>query len=205
MDYMQVNPLHPLHNTIVDHRGGSGRLLSLRCRTERFKRSFAPAAIRLSNSRASRLTEFPLGDKWSNFDFDFWFDFYETCTTCGITSASVIHIHGEFQRDLYMTHILITIKCGRGLSHESDLFTVLGDECNQIEKGFTESLNNMGVKDKTLILRQTWTHCQMRTEQGQHILLSLIRCFYCWYYRCEMALWKIFMLCEWVLASRVLN
>lgn len=56
-------PDHPLHNTIVDRRGSSGRLLSLRCRTERFKRSFAPTAIRLSNSRASRLTEFPLGDK----------------------------------------------------------------------------------------------------------------------------------------------
>ena len=42
---------HPLHNTLMDQRAnGGGRLLSLRCRTERFRRSFVPTAIRLYNS-----------------------------------------------------------------------------------------------------------------------------------------------------------
>ena len=42
---------HPLHKIFVDQRNsGSGRLISLRRMTERFKRSFIPAAIRLYNS-----------------------------------------------------------------------------------------------------------------------------------------------------------
>ena len=60
---IMICPDHPLHSTFMDRRGSSGRLLSLRCRTERFKRSFAPTAIRLCNYRVNRLNEFPLGDK----------------------------------------------------------------------------------------------------------------------------------------------
>ena len=42
---------HPLHDTFEDQRSSSShRLLSLHCRTERFRRSFVPAAIRLFNS-----------------------------------------------------------------------------------------------------------------------------------------------------------
>ena len=58
---------HPLHNTLMDQRSsGGGRLLSLRCRTERYRRSFIPTAIRLFNSNANgrwakRQINFPLG------------------------------------------------------------------------------------------------------------------------------------------------
>lgn len=44
------NNRHPLHDTLSAQRSNrSDRLLSLRCRTERFRRSFIPAAIRLYN------------------------------------------------------------------------------------------------------------------------------------------------------------
>ncbi|CAJ1050791.1 hypothetical protein NFI96_000077 [Xyrichtys novacula] len=46
-----INMDHPLHNTLIDQRvNGGGQLLSLRCKTERFRRSFVPTAIRLYNS-----------------------------------------------------------------------------------------------------------------------------------------------------------
>ncbi len=45
---------HPLHNIFMDRRNsGSGRLISLHCRTERYRRSFIPTAIRLYNSLAN--------------------------------------------------------------------------------------------------------------------------------------------------------
>ena len=45
---------HLLHNTLMDQRSsGGGRLLFLHCRTERYRRSFIPTAIRLFNSSAN--------------------------------------------------------------------------------------------------------------------------------------------------------
>ncbi len=45
---------HPLHNIFTDQRNsGTGRLISLLCRTERYRRSFIPMAIRLYNSLAN--------------------------------------------------------------------------------------------------------------------------------------------------------
>ena len=46
-----VNNKHPLHNILAGQRSScSERLISLHCRTERFRRSFVPTAIRLFNS-----------------------------------------------------------------------------------------------------------------------------------------------------------
>ncbi len=43
----------PLHNIFMDQRNSnSGQLISLRCRTERYRRSFIPTAISLYNSLA---------------------------------------------------------------------------------------------------------------------------------------------------------
>jgi len=45
------NNKHPLHSILAGQRSScSERLISLRCRTERFRRSFVPTAIRLFNS-----------------------------------------------------------------------------------------------------------------------------------------------------------
>ena len=45
------NANHPLHTILEGQRSSnSGRLLSLRCRTERYRRSFVPTAIRLYNT-----------------------------------------------------------------------------------------------------------------------------------------------------------
>jgi len=45
------NNRHPLHSILAGQRSSySERLISLRCRTERFRRSFVPTAIRLFNS-----------------------------------------------------------------------------------------------------------------------------------------------------------
>lgn len=41
---------HPLHIILDQRNSSSGRLTSLRCRTERYRRSFLPAAIRVYNS-----------------------------------------------------------------------------------------------------------------------------------------------------------
>ncbi|MCI4375714.1 hypothetical protein PGIGA_G00113330 [Pangasianodon gigas] len=47
-------PDHPLHNTLMDQRSScSGRLTSVRCRTERYRSSFIPTAIRLYNTLAN--------------------------------------------------------------------------------------------------------------------------------------------------------
>ena len=44
------NRSHPLHDTVVAQQSSrSDRLLSVHCRTERYRRSFIPAAIRLHN------------------------------------------------------------------------------------------------------------------------------------------------------------
>jgi len=45
------NNKHPLHSNLAGQRSScSERLISLHCRTERFRRSFVPTAIRLFNS-----------------------------------------------------------------------------------------------------------------------------------------------------------
>ncbi len=45
------NAKHPLYNILISQRSrSSGLFISLRCRTERFRRSFIPTAIRLFNS-----------------------------------------------------------------------------------------------------------------------------------------------------------
>ena len=45
------NNRHPLHSILAGQRSScSERLISLRCRAERFRRSFVPIAIRLFNS-----------------------------------------------------------------------------------------------------------------------------------------------------------
>ena len=45
------NDRHPLHSILEGQRSSnSWRLISLRCRTERFRRSFVPSAIRLHNT-----------------------------------------------------------------------------------------------------------------------------------------------------------
>lgn len=45
------NTKHPLHDTLVAQKSSRNtRLLSVRCRTERYKRSFIPAAVRFYNT-----------------------------------------------------------------------------------------------------------------------------------------------------------
>jgi len=47
------NRSHSLHDTVVAQQSShSDQLLSISCRTERFRRSFVPAAIRLYNGSA---------------------------------------------------------------------------------------------------------------------------------------------------------
>ncbi len=50
-DSILDNPSHPLHNVLVDQRSTfSQRMITAKCSTERFRRSFIPVAIRLYNS-----------------------------------------------------------------------------------------------------------------------------------------------------------
>jgi len=44
------NNKHPLHSILAGQSSCSERLISVCCRTERFRRSFVPTAIRLFNS-----------------------------------------------------------------------------------------------------------------------------------------------------------
>lgn len=45
------NIKHPLHDVLISQRSScSEQLISLRCRTERFRRSFVPAARRLTET-----------------------------------------------------------------------------------------------------------------------------------------------------------
>ena len=49
------NPSHPLHQTVSDLSSSfRGRLLHPRCKKERYRRSFIPAAIRLNNTNMSQ-------------------------------------------------------------------------------------------------------------------------------------------------------
>jgi len=73
--FVLENYEHPLHSILAGQRSScSERLISLRCRTERFRRSFVPTAIRLFNSDCWHVLL-----KFIYFVIDYYYHYYCCC------------------------------------------------------------------------------------------------------------------------------